>query len=93
VGIQWVLHYYYRGVTSWSWYFPHHYAPMMSDLVDLESVQLDFSMGRPFRPFEQLLAVLPPASMKHLPEAFHVRESLSLSLGSWAPLSFLRRSR
>jgi len=71
-GLQWVLHYYYQGVTSWSWFFPYHYAPMMSDLVDLESLNLEYSMGKPFRPFEQLLAVLPPASMKHLPSAFHV---------------------
>lgn len=61
-GLQWVLHYYYTGVASWSWFFPYHYAPMISDLVDLHEVPIHFELGQPFRPFEQLLAVLPPQS-------------------------------
>jgi hypothetical protein len=27
-----VLAYYYRGLPSWSWYFPFHYAPLATDL-------------------------------------------------------------
>ena len=54
-------------------YYPHHFAPYMSDLKDFTDLQLTYDRGEPFLPFEQLLAVLPPASKDHLPEAYWVR--------------------
>ena len=54
-------------------YYPHHYAPYMSDLKDFCHLQLTYDRAEPFLPFEQLLAVLPPASKDHLPEAYWVR--------------------
>uniref|UniRef100_UPI00358E17BF 5'-3' exoribonuclease 1-like isoform X2 n=1 Tax=Myxine glutinosa TaxID=7769 RepID=UPI00358E17BF len=65
--IQWILSYYSEGVTSWSWFFPAHYAPFLSDLRGVATLNLNFNYGAPFRPFEQLLAVLPPASRELLP--------------------------
>uniref|UniRef100_A0A6B2E5W8 5'-3' exoribonuclease 1 n=1 Tax=Phlebotomus kandelakii TaxID=1109342 RepID=A0A6B2E5W8_9DIPT len=68
--LQWTLYYYYRGIVSWGWYYPHHYAPFVSDLRNFANMSIKFDMGRPFLPFEQLLAVLPSASRALLPEAY-----------------------
>lgn len=69
IGLQWVLKYYYQGVPSWDWYFPYHYAPFASDFIEMELTEADFSeKTEPFRPFEQLMAVFPAASKKHIPE-------------------------
>ncbi|KAF8362113.1 hypothetical protein PRIPAC_89036, partial [Pristionchus pacificus] len=65
--IQWNLHYYYHGCCSWNWYFRHHYAPYISDVLDFTEMSMGFEMSTPFLPFEQLLAVLPAASSDCLP--------------------------
>ncbi|XP_032239667.2 5'-3' exoribonuclease 1 isoform X2 [Nematostella vectensis] len=69
-GIQWILHYYFNGVQSWSWYYPFHYAPFLSDIKDFSHYELKFDMSKPFLPFEQLLGVLPAASKQLLPAPF-----------------------
>ncbi|UPR01782.1 5'-3' exoribonuclease [Chloropicon primus] len=70
-GVTWVLQYYYRGVVSWDWYYPYHYAPMASEinaLVDLKKPKYNY--GKPFNPFQQLLAVMPASSAKLFPEVY-----------------------
>jgi len=69
-GLHWVLEYYYRGVVSWNWFYPYHYAPMASDFNSLASIKVAFTLGEPFHPFEQLLAVQPSSSSRLLPEPF-----------------------
>ncbi|CAM9801088.1 unnamed protein product [Chrysoparadoxa australica] len=66
-GLCWVMQYYYQGVTDWTWYYPFHYAPFASDLVQCSSYTVEFTNSKPFRPIEQLMAVLPSASAPALP--------------------------
>ncbi|KAJ3594424.1 hypothetical protein NHX12_003731 [Muraenolepis orangiensis] len=88
-GIQWILHYYYHGVQSWSWYYPHHYAPFLSDVRNIADLKLTFDFGRPFMPFQQLLAVLPAASKDLLPQAYrHLMTSTSSSIIQYYPVDF-----
>ncbi|KAL2863295.1 chromatin-binding exonuclease XRN1 [Aspergillus lucknowensis] len=70
-GLQWVLFYYYRGIASWPWFFNSHYAPMISDVKKGLKADMNFRLGRPFRPYEQLMGVLPDRSKKTVPTAYH----------------------
>ncbi|KAI8331148.1 XRN 5'-3' exonuclease N-terminus-domain-containing protein [Chlamydoabsidia padenii] len=70
-GLCWVFAYYYKGCVSWSWYYPYHYAPMASDFVDIDKFDIKFELSQPFKPFEQLMGVLPAASRSHIPKPFH----------------------
>lgn len=56
--LQWILKYYYQGCPSWSWFYPHHYAPYLSDLKDFKDLKFNFQRGTPFKPYEQLLSKL-----------------------------------
>jgi 5'-3' exoribonuclease 2 len=73
-GLCWVLAYYMQGCPSWTWYFPHHYAPFAADFVGLEDMDPRklFEKGTPFHPYEQLMGVLPAASNHAIPEPFRV---------------------
>jgi 5'-3' exoribonuclease 1 len=70
-GLQWVLFYYYRGVVSWPWYYQYHYSPMISDVIKGLKADVNFKLGQPFHPYEQLMGVLPDRSKKIVPVVYH----------------------
>jgi len=72
-GIVWCIRYYYEGCASWSWFYPHFYAPMAEELARLLTEEDYLAAGgtlvrgEPVRPLEQLLSVLPAQSKALLP--------------------------
>ncbi|RMZ79754.1 hypothetical protein DV738_g3128, partial [Chaetothyriales sp. CBS 135597] len=70
-GLQWVLFYYYRGVASWPWFYQYHYSPMISDVKKGLGADMNFQLGQPFHPYEQLMGVLPDRSKTIVPVVYH----------------------
>ena len=88
-GLCWVLLYYFQGCPSWTWYYPYHYAPFAADFQDIDKMKVDFEKGEKFRPYEQLMGVMPPASKHTLPEAFHpLMEDEDSPIKEFYPLDF-----
>ena len=46
------------------------YAPLVSDLTNLATINTTFTDGMPYTPLMQLLSVLPAASGRYLPKAY-----------------------
>lgn len=72
MGLMWCLAYYTKGCISWTWYYPYHYGPMLKDMTNLESLSctINFSLGAPFKPYQQLLGCLPPLSSNLVPKCY-----------------------
>lgn len=72
IGLQYVkslfytLYYYLDEVPSWRWYYPYRMAPFPSDIqsalhhIDDINTIFKFEKGYPFKPYDQLMLVLPP---------------------------------
>lgn len=70
-GMEWVYNYYFYDLPSWDWYYPYRFAPFMADLALVKSITVNFKLGKPLKPMEQLLAVMPPLSKDLLPSCLH----------------------
>jgi 5'-3' exoribonuclease 1 len=90
-GLVWCLNYYMRGCVSWTWYFPFHYGPMLQDMKRLVTPfsAIAFSLGQPFKPFQQLLGCLPPLSSALLPRPYrYLMENERSSVLEYYPETF-----
>jgi 5'-3' exonuclease len=78
IGTQWVLYYYYRGIQAWRWFYPYHYAPMISDFKEVKEIieeemskfEISFDKSKPYTPFQSLLFILPKKSRALVPQCY-----------------------
>jgi 5'-3' exonuclease len=89
--LQWTVHYYFNTCLSWKWYYPHHIAPLLSDvyhyLHDIQSLDTLFTKDNiPYTPQEQLCIVLPQKShgliidKSYLKDEYYYPESTPLHM-------------
>ena len=78
-GLQWILYYYYNSIKSWKWFYPYHYAPMISDYSEINLDKsifkniydiFDNDKSEPFNPYQSLLFILPKESFNLLPQCY-----------------------
>ena len=92
--IFFIYEYYVNKLPSWTFYYPYHYAPLMTDLSkaiqNSKSEVFTFQKkGKPSLPFVQLLSVLPPSSANLLPLPFHkLMKDPTSKLANIYPLDF-----
>jgi len=72
IGLKWIALYYFDSCHSWDWYYPYDYSPFLSDISKyIKNINnYEFTIGKPLKPFMQLLIVLPPTSNSLLPTNF-----------------------
>lgn len=68
--IQWILFYYYRGTSSWSYWYPYKFVPFVSDFAVVHETSFGLNKDGPVKPFTHLLAILPEHSRHLLPESY-----------------------
>ncbi len=75
-GVYWNFHYYFDECISWEWNYPYSQPPSYQDIYRylhtfISNINhLNITKSRPFKPFEQLLMVLPQQSRVLLPPSY-----------------------
>ena len=96
IGLKWVTEYYFDKCPSWGWYFPYDHPPFLSDLnyylnenKKFNYNKLNFDIGKPLRPFVQLMCVLPPQSSYLLPKVLgNIMNNTNSNIAHLYPTSF-----
>ena len=85
-GLQWVMHYYYSGVTLWGWFYNYHDVSHISSVFLLVllfcilmqssglKMSFNFHWAHLFTStiYKQFMGVLPLANKDQIPSTFHV---------------------
>ena len=65
-GLKWVTLYYFDKCASWNWYFPYDHPPFWKSIYkyskSFKFKDIKFELGKPLKPYVQLMCVLPPQS-------------------------------
>lgn len=75
-GVFWNFHYYNYGCIAWDWNYPYSQPPSFNDIYNylnnfVSNINhIDLPKSRPFKPYEQLLMVLPAQSRELLPKSY-----------------------
>ena len=71
---RFTFEYYLQGLPSWNFYYPYRVAPFVSDLVtnlkfpNSNMNKIEFVLGEPYTPLQQLMIIMPPQMKKSLPK-------------------------
>lgn len=68
--LHWISKYYFDKCPDWTWYYPYEATPLLSDLVSVSILNIDFIEHQPVNPYQQLMMILPPQSATLLPKVF-----------------------
>jgi len=99
-GLKWITCYYFDKCAGWNWFYIYDHAPFLTDIVkyrdDFDNIQ--FILGEPMTPFEQLLTVLPKQSSYLLPECLrkimlNCNSSISHLYPSYFELDMIGKSK
>ena len=75
-GVFWNFHYYNYGCIAWDWNYPYSQPPSFNDIYNylnnfVSNINhIELPKSRPFKPYEQLLMVLPSQSRELLPKSY-----------------------